>query len=423
MLVATPRGRGQDDVRRHNLAALLGLVHRWGAATRADVTRSLQLNRSTVGDLVGVLVDAGLLVEERPADLTPGRVGRPSLQVRPRPVATGGTSVLAVQVDVHDLQVVRVGLGGTVLARWGSPTSPTAGPEAVVQLVADAARRLCGQDAQHVAGIALAVPGTVHAATGVVASAPHLGWREVPLRDLVAGVLATRGGLALPVQVANDADLGLLAEQRRGAAVDHTDVVYLSGTHGLGGGVLTGGHPLTGHRGFGGEVGHIGVDPAGRACHCGSRGCWEAQAMAGAWAELFELDPGAPDVVQQVLARLRAGGVVSRRTRDKLSRSFAGGLASLVNVFDPQVVLLGDGLWRELWPEVAGDVLPWLERFTTPVLRSRVAVRPAGLGRDSTLLGAAELAFAPLLADPLGSLAGRWTPAGLVVPGERGAQG
>ncbi|WP_432497861.1 ROK family protein [Kineococcus gypseus] len=408
MTAAAPRGHGQEDVRRHNLAAILGLVHQRGAATRAEVTRSLGLNRSTVGGLVGVLVDAGLLVEDRPVDLVPGRVGRPSLEVRPRPVPDGGTSVLAVQVDVHEVRLVRAGLGGGVLARWCSDLKPaSADPEAVTDLVTGALLRVCGGDLHHVAGIAVAVPGTVRAGEGVVATAPHLGWREVPLRDLVTGALAARGAAPPPVDVANDADLGLLAEHRRGAAVGRSDVVYLCGTYGLGGGVLTGGHPLTGHRGFGGEVGHIGVDPAGRACHCGSRGCWESQAMAGAWAEPFGLDPDAPDITARVLEQLRAGGVVSRRTRDKLSRAFARGLASVYNVFDPQVVLLGDGLWRDLWPETAEDVLPWLDRLVTPALRADVDVRLAGLGRDSTLLGGAELAFAALLADPLGTIAGR----------------
>ena len=122
--------------------------------------------------------------------------------------------------------------------------------------------------------------------------------------------------------------------------------------------------------------------------------------MAAAWAFPLGLDPASPDIAQQVLVRLGVGDVAARRTRDIVSRSFARGLASLANVFDPEVLVIGDGLWWQLWPEVQDDVMPWLQRGVIPVLRERLPVRLAGLGRESAILGAAELAFAGLLADP-----------------------
>lgn len=154
----------------------------------------------------------------------------------------------------------------------------------------------------------------------------------------------------------------------------------------------------------------MGVDPDGRPCRCGSRGCWESETLASAWAQPFDLDENAPDVVDLVLQRLGSGGVVSRRTRDKLSRAFARGLANMVHLFDPQAIVLGDGLWRDLWPALAEDVLPWVDRFVMPAMRAGVEVRHSALGRDSTVLGAAELAFAPLLDDPLGVLAAQASP-------------
>jgi predicted NBD/HSP70 family sugar kinase len=128
--------------------------------------------------------------------------------------------------------------------------------------------------------------------------------------------------------------------------------------------------------------------------------------MADAWAAPLGLDAASRDIAAQLLERLAVGGVSARRTRDKVSRAFARGLASMVNVFDPGVVLLGAGLWQDLWPAVRGDVEPWLDRLVIPVLRPGLRVRPAGLGVDSTVVGAAELAFAPLLADPLGMATG-----------------
>lgn len=374
--------------------------------TRARLTDALGLNRSTVGDLVGQLVGAGLLVEERPdpARTDPIRVGRPSLVVRP---PERSAFVLAVYIDVHWLRIARVGLGGRVLARCTEHLPVGTSADAAVARVAALAAELVATPHERAAlvGVGVATPGTVRAGSGVIGLAPNLGWRDVPLRDALDVALAAALGRRVPVSVANDADLGVLAENLRGAARGVADVVYLCGTWGLGGGILTGGHPLTGSHGYAGEVGHVGVDPAGRACHCGSRGCWEAEAMAAAWAGPLDLDGDAADVAERVLVRLTRGDVAARRTRDRLSRSFARGLAGVVNVVDPQVVLLGAGLWRQLWPEVSGDVLPWVQRLVLPALREHVQVVPAGLGEDSTLLGAAELAFEPLLADPLSAAA------------------
>ncbi len=389
-------------MRRHNLSVALRTIHHGGGTSRAQLTGDLGLNRSTVGDLVGGLAAAGLVVEDRVDPLLTGRAGRPSLMVRPREEAV---SVLAVFLDVHWLRVARVGLGGRVLDRRTEQLpNPVSLEQAVPRVVALAAELLSSpQHRGSLVGVGVAVPGTVRARVGTVGLAPNLGWSEEPLGPRLASALGEAVGRPVPVQVANDADLGVLAEHLRGAAQGVDDVVYLCGTWGLGGGILTGGHPLTGSHGYAGEVGHVGVDPDGRPCHCGSRGCWEAEAGAAAWTVPLGIDPHAVDVAAQLLDRLQDGGVAARRTRDRVSRSFARGLATVVNLVDPDLVLLGAGLWRELWPTVSDDVVPWLDRLVLPALREQVRVRPAGLEEDSTLLGAAELAFAPLLADPLGA--------------------
>ena len=384
------------------MSAVLRQVHERVEVTRADLTEVLGLNRSTVADLVGALSAAGLVAETRPV-ASSGRVGRPSLVVRP--VAEAAT-VLAVSVDVHRLQVFRVGLGGVVLERRTEPLAPPVRATDVARQVAQVAAELVpGAAADRVAAVGIAVPGTVRSLDGTVSVAPHLGWEEVPLADRVGGALEPVLRRRPPVRVANDADLGVLAERLRGVAVGSDHIVYVCGTYGLGGGIVSGGRELSGSRGFAGEIGHVSVDAAGRACRCGSRGCWESEAMAAAWAHPLGLDPGAPDIAQQVLARLAVGDVAARRTRDIVSRSYARGLASLANVFDPEMIVVGDGLWWELWPEVADDVMPWLQRLVIPVLRERLPVRLAGLGRESAIRGAAEMAFAALLADPTAVLA------------------
>lgn len=381
---------------------MLRLAHARAEVSRAELTESLGLNRSTVGDLVGELVAAGLVVEERPERVSPGRVGRPSLMVRPVPTAV---TVLAVHMDVHLLRVAWVGLGGRVLGERRTHFPAYSAPEVVVARAAELASDLVSAGppgVEHPVGAGVAVPGTVRLADGVVAVAPHLGWDDVPLAADVSRALGHVLGRPGRVDVANDADLGVLAERLRGAARDSDHVVYVCGTYGLGGGIVSSGRRLEGSRGFAGEIGHVSVDAAGRECRCGSRGCWEAEAMASAWATAFGLDASAPDIADRVLDRLALGDVAARRTRDTVSRSFARGLASVANVLDPDVIVLGAGLWWELWPAVVDDVMPWFQRLVIPVLRETLPVRRAGLGQDSTILGAAELAFSEVLADPLG---------------------
>lgn len=397
-------------MRRHNLSAVLRLVHEHGVTSRVQLTDALGLNRSTTGALVSELASAGLVRESAPdADARTG-VGRPSLVVRAVPQAA---CVVAAYVDVHRLQVALVGLGGAVLGRRTEHLAQDVPPPRAAERVALLARELAGAPpggragTGAVVGVGIAVPGTVRTQDGTVAAAPNLGWVDVAFGALARDAVADRFGRDVPVAVANDADLGVVSERLRGAARGASDVVYLCGTYGLGGGIVSGGQRLAGSRGYAGEVGHISVDPAGRPCRCGSRGCWESETLAGAWADPLGLEPGGEHVGREVLSALALGGVAARRTRDKLSRSFARGLATVVTLFNPEVVVLGQGLWRDLWPTVSEDVEPWLSRLVMPALRDGVRVRLSGLGDDSTILGAAEMAFESLLDDPLSATAVR----------------
>ena len=403
------RGRAQDDVRRHNLSALLQVVHARGSSSRAELTAALGLNRSTVAALVGELAATGLVTEAVPDASARVGVGRPSLLVRP---VAEAAQVVAAFVDVHRLTVLRVGLGGAVLGRRSEPLPADVSSEAAVdRLVAAAQDLLAAGGTDRLVGVGVAVPGTVRADDGRVAAAPNLGWYDVPLAELVRERALGRLGPDPRVTVANDTDLGAVAERLRGAARGCDDLVYLGGTYGLGGGVLVGGAPLAGSRGYGGEVGHMNVEPSGRPCRCGSRGCWEAETLADAWADALGLDADAPDVIERIRAVLEHGGVTARRTRDRLSRPFARGLASLVAVLDPELVVLGSGLWGALWDDLSGDVMPWFDRLVMPVLREGVTVRRGMLGDDASVLGAAELAFGPLLDDPTAVVAALGSPA------------
>ena len=352
------------------------------------------MTRSAVRGLIGELALSGLVSEQRG---TPqGTPGRPSPLVRPSP---RGGIVLALEIAVDSLAVAAVGIGGDVLdvVRLDRPRDRSTVDETIADLAALARavqRRL--PDTDGMIGIGVAIVGIVRRDTGVVSMAPNLGWRNVPLADRLVDALGT----SLPIAVANEADLGALAELRRGAAVGSEHVVFISGEVGVGGGLIVDGKQLTGAGGYAGEVGHMPVNPNGRTCRCGSVGCWETEVGEGALLRRAGHPPDAGrEEVEAVLREAAAGSPDVLEALDAVGRWLGFGLAGLVNVFNPQVVVLG-GLFGRIHPFVEKTLGAQLDRLVLPQTREGVRVIPAVLGADAPLLGAAELAFEPLLADP-----------------------
>ena len=217
-------------------------------------------------------------------------------------------------------------------------------------------------DTEGMIGIGVAIVGIVRRDAGVVTMAPNLGWRDVPLGDRLADALGT----SLPIAVANEADLGALAELRRGAAVDAQHVLFISGEVGVGGGLIVDGKQLTGAGGFAGEVGHMPVNPDGRTCRCGSVGCWETEIGEGALLRRAGHPPDAGrEEVEAVLREAAAGAPDVLEALDAVGRWLGFGLAGLVNVFNPQVVVLG-GLFGRIHPFVEPTLGAELDRLGPP---------------------------------------------------------
>ncbi|MEJ3655179.1 ROK family protein [Actinomycetes bacterium KLBMP 9759] len=379
-------GARPDEARRHNRAALLRRLHVDGPCTRATLATELGLNRSTIKAVVDGLADAGVVTEAVPVQRT--GAGRPSLMVLPEPEAA---VVLAVDVWVEQVAMAMVGIGGQVLGRhsWNLHHR-TRTPGEVITHVAESAQLLADELAVTAQGAAVSVPGVVRRDDGFVHEAPNLGWRDIALGARLGSVLK------IPVQVANDAELGALAEHVRGVARASTDLVYVSADRGVGGGVISEGRPLRGARGYVGELGHLVVRPGGRACYCGSRGCWETEVGEAALCRALGLPEDAKRGV--VVAELR-----SLATRpvpgplDEFAEWLAVGLVTVVNMMAPELVVLGD-LFAAL-PTAVVDHVRGLVQERSLVSRATGGVRieTSPLGRDAKLVGAAELAFEPVL--------------------------
>lgn len=387
----------QDDVRRANLSAVLRLLHFHGPATRSDLVASTGFNRSTVGSLTSELVKLGL-VRERPGVVS-GK-GRPSNVVEP--VSTS-VHVLAFDVTPSSVGAARVGLGGYMLQvrRRLHSTSPHDVP-AVVDLIATLAREMQAKSVPGSVclGLVVSVPGSVRQPDGLVRRSPPLGWHEVPFAEL----LREATGHEYPVAVGNDGDLGVVAEYLRGAARGKQDVLYVRGEVGVGGGVVVDGELLKGAGGYAGEVGHIVVKPGGRVCSCGARGCWEAEVGDAAIIRAVGRDPRESDI-EDVLNDVAVGNRRSIAGVRKTGEWVGLGLASLVNLFNPHVVVLGGSLGA-LYPTMEPTLAASYSRALGPIREQALLVR-SDLGSDAQLVGAAEVAFADVLEDPAGTLGGR----------------
>src|SRR5580692_2488102 len=384
-----------ESVRRHNLSLVLRLLHQSGALSRSEIGGSLGMTRSTIGELIADLRARGLVEEGDPARL--GAPGRPSLVARPNPE---GAAVITAEIAVNSLSAAVVGLGGRILHRSRVTHQPRR--LAADQTIEDVGKLIKTALASippgcWVAGLGIAVAGVVSRADGLVHFAPNLGWRDVPLGRLVADRL----GSGLPVVIANEADLGALAEHTWGAGVGVSHLIYVTSEVGVGGGLVIDGQPLVGAAGCAGEVGHVQVNPNGVPCRCGAIGCWETE--IGGPALLRRAGRGEktykPEAVTRLFREAAWGDPVALAAVNEVGRWLGAGLGGLVNVFNPQRVVLG-GLLGEMWPLVEEIVTVELsERVMAPAL-DVVEIRAAHLGADGPLLGAAELALARVLDEP-----------------------
>lgn len=409
------RGIAAEELRRHNLATVLERLHLTGPASRSHLVSTTGLNRSTIADLIGELIALGL-VDEGPGASSTGP-GRPSPVVRPRPE---GAVALAVELSVDSIAVATVGLGGWIYDRVRVPRPRGRfSPQETIQDVARLAEPLLQDlpDDHVLTGVGVGVVGVARRSDGFVHLAPNLGWHNVPLGAMLATELGTRGLML----VANEADLGALAEHRRGKGVGIGHLVYLSGEAGIGAGIIQDGKPMLGSAGYAGEVGHTLINPEGHKCRCGAVGCWETEAGEAALARLA----GVPEsvaglgIVETIRNRAADGDVRTLEALSEVGHWLGLGIANLVNIFNPELVVLG-GTYQSLFSYLDSAVEAGLSERALAAPASAVTVTNSGLGAEAPLIGAAELVFSELMADPAG-MAGRQVGERLPLEGKSGS--
>jgi predicted NBD/HSP70 family sugar kinase len=390
---------------RTQLSPALALVHAGQAPTRAALGAGLGVTRATAGAVAAELQALRLIrVDTAPGG---GTLGRPSHRLSIDP---DGPVALAAQIHPDGFQVALVGLGGQVVATADRTLAAADDPEQALALVTAAGARLLRLAPYRTCvGAGLAVPSAVAEPDGIAVSPLYLGWRTgTPVRDMFTDQLRRAGitgpgGAPCACSVANDINVAALAEHRHGAGrgAGHL-LVVATGHRGVGGALVLGGTLYTGSTGLGMEVGHVSVDPQGRPCRCGSRGCLDVETDAVSFLDAAGRvpRPGVP-VIEQARAVLRGEYATDPAVREATSvviERLGLGLADLINVLNPDRILLG-GLHADLLAADPGQLRatvaarsPWGRGSSVPLLGCALEA--------GSLIGAAELAWQPVLDDP-----------------------
>ncbi|WP_274388976.1 ROK family protein [Streptomyces cavernae] len=298
--------------------------------------------------------------------------------------------VIALDVGGTGMKAALVGADGGLLHQDRRATGRERGPEAVIEAILEFAGDLRAHGehrfGEPAAAAGVAVPGIVDADRGIAAYAANLGWRDVPLRDLLSDRLS-----GIPVALGHDVRTGGLAEGRIGAGRGADRFLFVPLGTGIAGAIGIDGSVEAGAHGFAGEIGHVVVRPGGTDCACGQRGCLERYASASAVSQAWALAKGDPDADAADCARAVAAGDPSAAAvwQDAVD-ALADGLVTALTLLDPRTLIIGGGLAE------AGDTLfvPLREAVRRRVTFQKLPeIVPAALGDGAGCLGAGLLAW------------------------------
>jgi glucokinase len=304
--------------------------------------------------------------------------------------------VIALDVGGTGMKAALVGVDGTLLHEARRPTGRERGPDAVVESILRFADELRAYGQEHLGQSALAVgvavPGIVDADRGIAVYAANLGWRDVPLRSLVAD----RAG-GVPVALGHDVRTGGLAEGRIGAGKGADRFLFVPLGTGIAGAIGIAGRIEAGAHGYAGEIGHIVVRPDGPDCGCGQRGCLETLASAAAVTRAWAEASGDPDADAADCAKaVESGDQRAVRVWHDAVDALAAGLVTALTLLDPRTLIIGGGLAE------AGETLftPLRAAVEERVTFQKLpAIVPAALGDTAGCLGAGLLAWDLLATD------------------------
>jgi glucokinase-like ROK family protein len=388
----------RQHTKGHNSRLVLRTIYDAGEISRAELSRRTRLTRTTVSEVVGDLIDQGLVEE---VGYRSNGIGRTPTLLS---IAEDSRQIVAVDITNAEVQCALVNLCGVVQQQI---TRAVAGQDGntVLARLCEAMDQLIDSASAPLLGIGISTPGLIDAASGSVRRAVGFGWKDLPLRDIV------RARYDLPVYIANDSHMVALAEYMFGEHQHSSDLVVIKVGHGIGAGIVRNGQLLHGDMPGAGEIGHVVVVEDGPPCTCGNAGCLEtvasvpaivrrAQACAHEHPDsLLARFAGAPEAVtlETLLQAFLADDPLARQIIEDAGRYLSMAVANLIAILGIRRVVITGRIAP--FGQVLGDAIrQQVSRRVLPDLAQAADIEVLSQRCDAVLLGAAAL----LLTNELG---------------------
>lgn len=394
-------------VKQINKTLVLNTIYQKRPVSRAEIAKITGLNKSTVSALVDELLTEGLIVE---TGIGESQGGRKPVQLS---INEGVGSIIGVDIGVNYILSILTNFAGKILWEKRTTVKPSMRfseerIDEICALLQDTIEQ-APSSARGIMGIGIGVPGIINFDRGRILSAPNLAWQNVNLKNII------EERFRFPVIIDNEANAGAIGEKWFGCGKKAADLLYISAGGGIGAGIILNNELYRGSRGLAGEFGHMTIEGQGITCSCGNAGCWEEYASEKALyrylrmqAECYPhshlLKNGIENISSHNIFEIidaAVGGDELAVCAFKRIGSYLGiGVANLINIFNPEVVVIGNTL------PLVGDIL--MDELRNEVMKrsfsahySEVKILSSELYMDACALGAATLVISRQYASPV----------------------
>lgn len=392
--------------RELNLSSVLKQLHQKGPLSRARLARLTGLNKSTISSLVEDLIDCGLICEGGTRSTGAGRPSTP-LELNPN----AGT-IIGVEIGVGFISIILANFIGELIWRRFEETNFFSEQEEIFARIfdiVDEAGKNARENGDRLLGMGITLPGMVDDERGILAFSPNLQWHDVPLRSMFSE------HTGLPVFVDNDANAAALGEHLFGVARQAKHFLFIIDGVGVGGGLFLNGNIYRGANGLAGEIGHTSMYvEQTRPCRCGNRGCWEnfanesslyervrSRLEVGRCSSITEIieNRSSPLTLSLISQAAEAGDSETLEALHETGSALGIGVANLVNIFNPEMVIIGGALSM-----VSKFLLPSIKKVieerSLEDIRKHTAILDSAFGPDASVMGAVAMVVQAILSCP-----------------------
>ncbi|MBN1266958.1 MAG: ROK family protein [Anaerolineales bacterium] len=396
-----------STMREMNLALILDTLRIHAPIARSTLSNLTGLNKVTVSSLVKELLDREL-VRELGVDTSSSDIGRPAINLELNPDAG---FIIGAEIGVDFLSVILTNFSAEILARRYESTRHLTSMDSILNRMVTLLRetyREVNRGHGNILGIGLGLPGLVEVSNGSLIFSPNLGWRDVPVGEIL------NQELNVPIFIDNEANMAALGESYFGAGMNKEYVLFISVGVGLGGGIVLHEKLLPGMSGFAGEIGHMTMQPDGYKCNCGNSGCWETlvsqravfrsikeQITSGNISLLSAMTTGDLDrlTIPMVVKAADQKDEVALKALHDLGRWLGIGMANLINILNPERIVFGgilslahEHILPVAYEELSNRALEWSQQSCDIVIATH--------GKDSCVMGGIATVFRQILRQP-----------------------